>query len=251
MIKLEVPVYTVEAAMVAAKHGADRLELCADIGEGGTTPSVGLLCFLKERVTIPIMVMIRPRGGDFCYSEEELLVMERDIQLLDKFGADGFVFGVLTPDGSVDEVVNRRLVEAAGSKPCTFHRAIDVSKDPIAALDAVIRCGFKRVLSSGARNSVDEGLENLMTMIRTAGDQLVVMPGGGTRPDHLRQLATTGYLREVHSSGKTYRPTLSRFESSDVQLSSDPESFRRILTVSPEKLQAYRREIEYLVHIGL
>ncbi|EON78545.1 Cytoplasmic copper homeostasis protein cutC [Lunatimonas lonarensis] len=251
MIKLEVPVYTVEAAMLAAQHGADRLELCADIGEGGTTPSVGLLCFLKERVTIPIMVMIRPRGGDFCYSEEEVQVMEKDIRLLDQFGADGFVFGVLTADGSVDEAANGRLLRAAGGKPCTFHRAIDVSKDPMEALEAVIRCGFQRVLSSGARNSVGEGLDNLKTMMCTAGDRLIVMPGGGAHPDHLRQLATTGYLREVHSSGKTYRPTLSRFESSDVELSADPESFRRILTVSPEKLQAYRREIESLYFTDL
>lgn len=246
MVKLEVPVYTVEAALLAAKHGADRLELCADVGEGGTTPSVGLLTYLKERVSIPIFVMIRPRGGDFCYSPEEVTVMEQDIRLMGAAGADGFVFGALHKDGSVNADECRRLIAVAQDRPCTFHRAIDVASDLMVALRTVIACGFRRVLTSGARNSVDEGLGNLLEMLETAGDAITVMPGGGTRPEHLPELAKTGYLREIHSSCKAYRNADSAYVSPHVLLSADPESFRRLLTVSPEKLFQYRQAIDTL-----
>jgi len=246
MVKLEVPVYTVEAALLAAKHGADRLELCADVGEGGTTPSVGLLTYLKENVSIPVFVMIRPRGGDFFYSPEEVAVMEQDIRLMGAAGADGFVFGVLNRDGSVNGGECRRLIAAAAGKPCTFHRAIDVSNDLMDSLRVVIDCGFRRVLSSGGRNSVDEGLENLINMLETAGNAITVMPGGGTRPEHLREFALSGHLREVHSSCKAYRDSDSDYVSPYVQLSADPESFRCLLTISPDKVLQYRQAIEAL-----
>ncbi|WP_209330188.1 copper homeostasis protein CutC [Lunatimonas salinarum] len=250
MIQLEVPVYTVEAALLAAKHGADRLELCADVGEGGTTPSVGLLTYLKERVSIPIFVMIRPRGGDFCYSPEEVTVMEYDIRLMGMAGADGFVFGILDKDGAVNAAECRRLIATAEGKPCTFHRAIDVSKDLMESLDTIIRCGFRRVLSSGGRNSVDEGFDNLKEMFEAGGDAITVMPGGGTRPEHLKELALTGQLREVHSSCKAYRESTSTFFSPYVQLSADPEGFRCLLTVSPDKVLQYRQAIKAVAGFG-
>src|SRR5690606_2952844 len=152
-ILLESPVYTLEAALLAAEYGVDRLELCADFGEGGVTPSAGMLSYLKSKIQIPIFVMIRPRGGDFFYSGEELEVMEKEIEILKSFGADGFVFGVLDAKGSVNKKACSILIRAAGGKPCTFHRAFDASSDMEKALEAVIACGFDRILTSGGKNN--------------------------------------------------------------------------------------------------
>src|SRR5690606_28383819 len=144
-VLLEAPVYTLEAALLAAQSGVARLELCADFAEGGTTPAAGLLSFIKSRVNIPVFVMIRPRGVDFVYLPEELEVMKADIQILKSYGADGFVFGVLEPDGRVNQEACRSLLSVAGGLPCTFHRAFDASADLDQSLEAVIQCGFDRI----------------------------------------------------------------------------------------------------------
>jgi copper homeostasis protein len=242
-ILLECPVYTVEAALLAAKCGVDRIELCADIGEGGTTPSLGLFTFLKRRLSIPIMVMIRPRGGDFTYSANELEVMATDVRLLKDAGATGFVFGVLTPDGAVDKTACRQLIEQAGELPCTFHRAIDVSSSIMDALEAVIACGFKRVLTSGGCNTVSEGLPVIQTMLQQAGERIIVMPGGGTRVDLLDLLFQTGNLKEIHSSCKRYRASDSVYQKENVNLSVDPDGMRKIMTIDPLIVDAYQGKL--------
>lgn len=243
MIKLEVPVYTVEAAKGAAACGADRLELCADIGEGGTTPSIGLLDFLKSEIKIPIFAMIRPRGGDFCYTKDEIKVMERDIRLLGQAGADGFVFGALNSMGEVDMDLNRRLREAAGPKPCTFHRAIDVSADIFRSMEAITSLGFQRVLTSGGRDTVTEGLEIIAKMIEMSGDSVIVMPGGGTKPEHVERLAQLRHFKELHSSCKAWVPTPAVLRLHQVQLTSDPVRFHQLLGVDPKVLADYRNAI--------
>ena len=148
-IILEAPVFTLEAAMLAADFGIDRLELCADFGEGGTTPGAGMLAYLKSKVQIPIFVMIRPRGGDFIYSSDELEVMRKEISILKALGADGFVFGILKSDGKVDTEANHSLIKMADGLPCTFHRAFDASSNLDESLEKVIDCGFLRILTSG------------------------------------------------------------------------------------------------------
>jgi len=242
-ILLECPVYTVEAALLAEKCGVDRIELCADIGEGGTTPSLGLFTFLRKRLSIPIMVMIRPRGGDFVYSADEIEVMGLDIRLLKDAGASGFVFGILTPEGRVDEKSCKLLIDQAGGLPCTFHRAIDVSNSLNDALEAVIACGFKRVLSSGGRNTVAEGLVAIQSMLKQAGNRIIIMPGGGTRVDLLDPLFETGHLSEIHSSCKQFRRTESLYLHPNVKLAADPEGMERVLTVDPSAVKAYREKI--------
>ena len=245
-ILLECPVYTVEAALMAEKCGVDRIELCADIGEGGTTPSLGLFSVLRKRISIPIMVMIRPRGGDFIYSAEELEVMATDICLFKDAGANGFVFGVLTPDGDVNAASCKQLIKQAGALPCTFHRALDVSSSILDALESVIACGFKRVLSSGGSNTVSEGMSIIQAMLKQAGERIIVVPGGGTKVDLLDILYQTGHLREVHSSCKRFRASESLIRKGDIQLSADPESMDRILTIDPLLVAAYRAKINAL-----
>lgn len=245
-IKLEIPVYTVEAALLAEKHGADRLELCADFFEGGTTPSAGLLSFLKTKISIPVFVMIRPRGGDFCYTRDELQVMKRDIGILGDAGADGFVFGVLDSHGKVDDVACKELIAEAGTKPCTFHRAIDVSASLEDSLESIIRCGFSRVLSSGGKNSVGEGLSAIINMLEIAKDDIIVMPGGGMKVKYLEELGATGFLKEIHSSCKGYRDSDSQYFHSEVFLSSDQTGFQKVLTLDPSKLREYKEAIDRL-----
>ncbi|HSI77346.1 MAG TPA: copper homeostasis protein CutC [Lunatimonas sp.] len=245
-ILLECPVYTVEAALLAEKSGVDRIELCADIGEGGTTPSMGLFSFLRQRLSIPIMVMIRPRGGDFVYTEEELEVMATDIRLLRDAGANGFVFGILTPQGKVDEVACKQLIEQAGGLPCTFHRAMDISNSLMDALESVIACGFSRVLTSGGKNTVTEGLSAIKSMLKQAGNRIIVIPGGGTHVELLDSLYETGHLSEVHSSCKQFRATQTLYRHPYVNLSADPESMERVLTIDPLVVAAYRKKIALL-----
>ncbi len=244
-ILLECPVYTVEAALLAEKSGVDRIELCADIGEGGTTPSLGLFSFLRKQLSIPIMVMIRPRGGDFVYTDEEIEVMATDIRLLKEAGASGFVFGVLTPEGSVDRNACNHLIDKAGGLPCTFHRAIDISYSLSDALESVIACGFSRVLTSGGSNTVAEGIMGIQSMLKQAGNRIIVMPGGGTRVDLLDALYETGYLDEFHSSCKLYRPSEGLYQHPEVRLSADPESMERVLTIDPLVVEAYREKINF------
>ncbi|GAB2615574.1 copper homeostasis protein CutC [Belliella aquatica] len=230
-ILLEAPVFTIEAALLADRFGVDRIELCSDFGEGGETPSVGALAYLKAMIKIPIFVMVRPRGGDFVYSEEEVEVMRRDIQILNSYGADGFVFGVLDESGNVDQKACEVLVKEAGDKPCTFHRAFDVCSDPSIALEKIIACGFKRILTSGTRNSVSEGLSIILDLLDRAKDRIIIMPGGGLQPSHIERLKSSNQLLEVHASCKGYRNTKSTYQSKKVTLSKDPQAFNTVLTL--------------------
>lgn len=243
-ILLESPVYTLEAALLAAEYGVDRLELCADFGEGGVTPSAGMLSYLKSTIQIPVFVMIRPRGGDFFYSEEELEVMYREIEILKSFGADGFVFGILQADGTVNTDACSALIRAAGGIPCTFHRAFDASSDMESALAAVIDCGFDRILTSGGKNTVTEGLEVIKKMMLTAGNRIIIMPGGGTEPSHLAQLHSTGYLKEVHSSCKSYRN--SRSTHINPLLQEGVGNADQVLTVDKALVEGFQEEIDKL-----
>ncbi|MDT8415538.1 MAG: copper homeostasis protein CutC [Flavobacteriaceae bacterium] len=201
-ILLEAPVFNLESALQAAAFGVDRIELCADFDSGGTTPSLGLFQEIKKSVDIPVFVMIRPRGGLFTYSETEISVMLNDIQLFKNFGADGFVFGILTSDGMVDSENCKKLLSAAKALPCTFHRAFDLCKNPEAALETLIELGFKRILTSGAQPNVEKGLDNLVRFLTLAKNRIIILPGGGMKPKWIEPLRKTQMLQEVHASCK-------------------------------------------------
>jgi copper homeostasis protein len=239
-ILLEAPVFNLQAALEAAQLGIDRLELCANFPEGGETPSAGMLRFLKSEVDIPIFVMIRPRGGDFAYSQKELIVMKQDIQVLGELGADGFVFGVLDKQGKVDESACEWLLRAAGDKPCTFHRAFDASADRKVSLERIIHLGFERILTSGGKNSLTEGLSVVLDLLETAKDRIVIMPGGGTKAAHIPVLKESGYLKEVHASCKITKPSSNQFVNSELSFSSMPLDFSKHFGVDPQVVKEFR-----------
>lgn len=239
-ILLEAPVFNLQAGLEAAKFGIDRLELCANFPEGGETPSAGMLRFLKSEVDIPLFVMIRPRGGDFVYSQKELIVMKQDIQLLSELGADGFVFGVLDEKGKVNEAACEMLLRAAGDIPCTFHRAFDASSDLDDSLQKIIQMGFHRILTSGGKNSLSEGLSVILDLLEKAKDQIIIMPGGGTKPEHLPVLKASGYLKEVHASCKMAKPSANQFINKDLSFSGVPLDYSLQLGVDQRLVNEFK-----------
>ncbi|GAA0881009.1 copper homeostasis protein CutC [Algoriphagus jejuensis] len=239
-ILLEAPVFNLQGSIEAAQFGIDRLELCANFPEGGETPSAGMLRFLKSEVDIPVFVMIRPRGGDFVYSQKELIVMKQDIQLLNELGADGFVFGVLDEKGKVNETACQLLLRAVGDKPCTFHRAFDASSDLDDSLKRIIHLGFRRILTSGGKNSLTEGLPVIQDLLQKAGDQIVIMPGGGTKAEHIPVLKQSGLLREVHASCKLAKSSPNQFINPDLSFSGAPLDFSQHFGVDQELVKQFK-----------
>ncbi len=207
---LEVLVDSVESGRAAVDGGADRLEVCQNLFEGGTTPSAGLLAALQRTVAVPLNVMIRPRGGDFCYSEDEFEVMRQDVRIARDLGASGVVFGILNPDGTVDAGRTGELMRLARPLTGTFHRAIDVTRDLGEALETLIGLGVNRVLTSGGESTVLEGIDAIASLVTQAGDRIVVMPGGGIRERNVEKVVATTGAREIHVSGS--RSVESRME---------------------------------------
>ena len=200
-VLIEVLVDSVASARAARAGGADRLEVCQNLFEGGTTPSVGLIKAMRRAVETPMNVMVRPRGGDFCYSDDEFEVMQHDVQMAKELGANGIVLGLLQPDGTVDEERTARLVALARPLPVTFHRAIDMTRDLGEALEALVRLGVDRVLTSGGEATVWEGVDAIAALMERAAGRIIVMPGGGIREHNVQKvLARTG-AREIHVSG--------------------------------------------------
>ncbi len=197
-VLLEVCCGSLDDAIEAELGGADRVELCSSLFLGGLTPSIGSVIEAKRRLKIPVIVMIRPRGGGFCYTEPEFAAMRRDAEKALAEGADGIVFGILKPDGKVDVERNRRLRDIAGTKQAVFHRAIDVTPDPFHALDQLIDTGFTRVLTSGQQPSVPEGLDVISRLVTQAGDRITVMPGGGIRPAFVGEVLSRTGCKEIH-----------------------------------------------------
>lgn len=237
---LESPVFTVEAALRASEAGVHRLELCSSFAEGGETPGVGMLSYLKKRLALPIFVMIRPRGGDFIYHEDEIDVMLEEIRLLRAIGADGFVFGILNRDGSLNKEACRKLIDQADGKPCTLHRAFDLCRDLPATLEDAIDCGFKRVLTSGGAGSVWDGLKMITQLLNQAGERMIVMPGGGLRPEDVKPLSQTGWLKEIHASCKEVRISEQERDPAGKQPVFRSELPEGVLTVDPERVRQFK-----------
>lgn len=188
MTKLEVACFNEESALLAANEGADRIELCENYALGGITPQIETLQKIKKLSHVPVYTMIRPRGGDFHYSEKEFEVMKSHLLQLKEAGADGFVFGLLTADNKVDIAKNSELVNLAAGLPCTFHRAFDRIADKTKALDEVVSCGFKTILTSGGEHPAMEGLGVLKDLKKQAGNQLTILVGGGVRSHNAKVL---------------------------------------------------------------
>jgi copper homeostasis protein len=196
---LEIACFTPESALAAWGAGADRIEICADQAAGGVTPSLETIVSVKRRVNIPVFVMIRPRGGDFNFSEREFQVMEVNIERL-KTLVDGFVFGILDESNNVDISRTARLVKRASPRPCTFHRAFDEVEDQYQGLEDVITTGCRALLTSGGARNAVAGAQRLRELVGRAGSRIAVMPGGGVRSTNIGQLHVFTRAQHFHSS---------------------------------------------------
>lgn len=200
---LEIACFNPESAVIAQKNGANRVELCDEMIEGGTTPSLEAVIATREELTIDMNVMIRPRGGNFVYSDAEFEQMKQEIKEYKKLKVDGFVFGILNKDNSVNVERNKELVALAKPLPCTFHRAFDVVTDVYNSLETVIDCGFKTILTSGQEPNVVEGIHVLEQLAKKAGNRIVIMPGGGVRSSNVSLLKEKMNTTYYHSSAIT------------------------------------------------
>ena len=198
MPKIEICLDSIESIIAAEAGGADRVEFCSDLFEGGLTPTLGMFTIAKERTTIPINVMIRPRGGDFCYSDLEFEAMKEDARLFKEAGANAIVFGILTPEGKIDKKRSEELISIARPLPVTFHRAFDMTIDPFEAIEDLIELGVERVLTSGQEASVPEGADLLAQLVKVYGDKIVIMPGAGINPRNFEKVHATIQASEYH-----------------------------------------------------
>ncbi|QAR31423.1 copper homeostasis protein CutC [Ornithobacterium rhinotracheale] len=199
-MKLEIACFNLESALTAALSPADRIELCAGFQHGGTTPSVQDYLTVKKKTQKPIYIMIRPRGGDFVYSPEEITQMEDSIRVFAELGADGFVFGALDEEGNIDVENCQKLVAACDGKPCSFHRAIDHTPDIEEAVRKVIKLGFSTILTSGHTSAAPKGIKVLKQLQEQFGNQIDIMPGGGVRSSNIKELAEKVNAPYYHSS---------------------------------------------------
>lgn len=240
-ISLEICCSSAEDVYAAAKAGADRVELNSALFLGGLTPSLGSVR-LAKKAGIPIMAMIRPREGGFCYSDSELETMLEDIALLKNEGVGGFVFGVLTPDGEVDAEKNTILLKACGEKQKIFHRAIDVTPDWREALDTLIALGFDRVLTSGQAKNAIAGADTIREMVEYAAGRIQILPGGGIRPNNAPELIAKTGCRQLHSSCSGIKTDDSCAQNPEISFrGSSPEN--RFSVCDKEKIKELLRAI--------
>ena len=214
---IEVCAYSLESCINAQAGGAGRIELCGGLGEGGTTPSAGLIEVVRQHIDIDVFVMIRPRGGDFVYDVFEEEIMRKDIDLAKKLGANGVVLGILTSDGQIDVSRTKALVDYAKPMKVTFHRAFDLTPDPIKALKAVIETGAERILTSGQKPTAVEGIALLEQLSKEAGDSIEIMAGAGVNHDNAAQLAAAG-VHALHLTAKAFRPGRQKYFPSDISM---------------------------------
>ena len=222
MALLEICCYSTECAVIAQQNGADRIELCAAPLEGGLTPSYGVLRATRQRVTIPVHPIIRPRGGDFCYTDGEFAAMLEDVRQVRSLGYPGVVIGILNPEGQVDVPRMRQIMVAAGPLAVTFHRAFDMCANPLQTADALAELGVARILTSGQQPSAEKGISLIRELI-ARNDTPTIMAGAGVRASNLSLFLEAG-VKEVHSSAGQWLPSDMRYRNPGLSMSTDPEA---------------------------
>lgn len=219
MYKFEVCANSVESCVEAQRGGADRVELCAGIPEGGTTPSYGdIVMARKLLITTKLHVIIRPRGGDFLYSDLEREIMLEDVRMARRLGVDGVVFGVLTSDGDIDMDFMRQLMAESEGMSVTFHRAFDVCRNPFVALEQIIELGCDRILTSGQMPKAEDGVDLLKQLVEKAGDRIIIMPGCGVNAGNIAKIAQITGAKEFHFSARSKHESGMQFRKSRVSM---------------------------------
>ena len=228
----EVCVDSVDGALAAQEGGAQRVELCADLVEGGMTPSLGMLRMTRRKVSIGVNVLIRPRGGDFCFSALEYEVMREDIQAAKEAGADGVVLGLLLPDGQVDTERTRSLVNLARPLSVTFHRAFDLCRDPREALETLVEMGIDRVLTSGCQPDALRGAECIAGLVRQSAGRIAILAGGGISAENLPTLLAATQVQEVHFSARESIDSPMRFRRANLPMGKayQPDEYAHKIT---------------------
>lgn len=222
-IKIEVCCNSLESAINAQKGGAHRVELCTNLYEGGTTPSMGEISLAHKKLHIKLNVLIRPRGGDFVYSPDEINIIKRDILFCKEIGVDGVVMGFLKPDGNIDTKLTKEIIELAKPMSITFHRAYDMCKDPEKALEKIIDAGAHRLLTSGIKNKAIDGADNLASLVKMAGDRIIIMPGSGIRANNILEIIEKTGAKEYHVSERISHDSPMKFRRENIFMGGMPQ----------------------------
>ena len=246
LFKIEACIGTLQSGIEAEKGGANRVELCDNLAEGGTTPSAALIQMTKERLKIPAAVMIRPRHGDFLYSDLEFEIMKKDIEFCKTVGVEAVVFGLLTPDGQIDCQRTMRLVESAGNMQVCFHRAVDLSRDYFEAIEQIINCGCTRILTSGGANKAVEGFENIRKAQELYGNKIEIMVGSGINAENVSKFHSVG-IRNFHLSGKVQIDSLMSYRKEGVSMGAiSAEEEYKITQTDYRKIEEVKKVLELI-----
>lgn len=215
---LEICAADIESVHAAAEGGADRVELCSALSEGGITPSIGFIKQALKVRNIKVHVLIRPRNGDFLYSKDEIELMLDDIAVCREIGVHGIVIGALTPDGDIDVDTCRRLIDTAGGMSITFHRAFDLSKDPFKSIDKIIELGCNRLLTSGHAISAEDGIRLLSELVKYANERIIILAGGGITPSNAAKIIGEAGVNEIHASARSSKQSEMKYQLSGVSM---------------------------------
>jgi copper homeostasis protein len=238
---LEIVVYNIESALKAQEGRADRIELCDNPGEGGTTPSYGTIENVRQNVNLDVFVMIRPRGGDFHYSSYEFHAMKRDIDQCQKLSVDGVVFGILNEDGTIDKKRCTELIKRARPLKVTCHRAFDMTRDPFEALEDCIEVGFDRILTAGQQAQAVNGVELIAQLIKKANGRIAIMPGSGVNENTVEEIVSKTKAKEIHFSATAIRDSAMVYKNSDIAGMGDDEGSEfKLRTVDPARVKKMR-----------
>lgn len=244
-MKIEIVVYNIESALKAQEGGADRIELCDNPAEGGTTPSYGTIELVRQNVSLDLFVMIRPRGGDFCYSSYEFYGMKRDIDQCQRLSADGVVFGILNPDGTLDKKRCKELIDRARPMKVTCHRAFDMAHDPFQTLEDCIEVGFDRILTSGNKLKALDGADLIRDLIERAEGRISIMPGSGVNENTVEELVAKTQAKEIHFSATAFRESAMQYRNAAIAgMGSDEGAEFKLRVVDPERVRTMRKLAE-------
>lgn len=241
----EIVVYNIESALKAQEGGADRIELCDNPSEGGTTPSYGTIEAVRQNVNLDVYVMIRPRGGDFHYSNYEFHCMKRDISQCQKISVDGVVFGILNADGTLDKKRCKELIVKARPLKVTCHRAFDMTRDPFEALDDCIEAGFDRILTAGQQAQALKGADLIGELIKKANGRIAIMPGSGVNENTVQEILAKSKATEIHFSATAFRESEMNYKNQNIAgMGSDEGAEFKVRTVDPDRVRAMRKLAE-------